>query len=200
MHSVFDFPIPYTFTMAAVLTHDPLLTRLSEVEKVQLNCVRDWVKVLGCDMKINRSLLGGSMAAQYNPETDQILLHPLAYFTSVTTLLHTVIHELIHATGHSTRLNRLQFNPSYYHLADYSSYAEEEVIADLGACMVMEKIFPEHAVETVAHSAQYIAHYRTQLREYSMNGLASTMVVEDLPRWESRAEQAAWYLLERVLP
>lgn len=69
--------------------------------------------------------------AVYSPVLDRITLPPVSSFESETAHLGTLFHELIHSTGHESRLDRFKRTglPS-------DEYAEEELVAELGAAIL----------------------------------------------------------------
>jgi antirestriction protein ArdC len=75
--------------------------------------------------------------AYYDPKADSITLPSLAQFHTAEEHAYTLAHELTHSTGHSSRLNRWSEEsekPSKY---GCDSYAREELVAELGACMIL---------------------------------------------------------------
>lgn len=75
--------------------------------------------------------------AFYTPARDSITLPTLAQFENAGEHAYTLAHEMTHSTGHESRLNRwknAEDKPSEFGCA---SYAREELIAELGACMLL---------------------------------------------------------------
>lgn len=68
--------------------------------------------------------------AFYHLLKDHIHMPPIATFHSASGYYATLAHELTHWTGHSSRLDR--FNKG----RDREAYAFEELIAEIGSCMV----------------------------------------------------------------
>ena len=77
--------------------------------------------------KVEKSLLEGS--AYFYPQGDLIRLPVMSRFKSKEQYYATLIHELAHGTGHSSRLNRHKG----------LSYAEEELVAETTAFLVMSQ-------------------------------------------------------------
>lgn len=75
-------------------------------------------------------------SAFYNPADDSITLPSLAQFETAEEHAYTLVHELTHSTGHKSRLDRWSENdkPSRF---GCESYAKEELVAELGACMIL---------------------------------------------------------------
>lgn len=75
--------------------------------------------------------------AFYSPSEDSITLPTLAQFKSAEEHAYTFAHEMIHSTGHESRANRwknAEDKPSRF---GCESYAKEELIAEIGACMLL---------------------------------------------------------------
>lgn len=72
--------------------------------------------------------------AYYLPSEDYIHMPPIATFRDAAGYYSTLAHESCHATGHTSRLDRFsRFN-------DRKSYAFEELIAEIGNCMVCARL------------------------------------------------------------
>ena len=74
--------------------------------------------------------------AYYRPSTDSITMPLLEQFDSTQGYAETICHEMVHSTGHSSRLNR--FEPGQ--TGHRAEYAKEELIAEIGASMLMQGI------------------------------------------------------------
>ena len=68
--------------------------------------------------------------AYYNPVADFIHMPPIATFHDAGGYYATLAHEATHWTGHGSRLDRLG------RFTDRKAYAFEELIAEIGNCMV----------------------------------------------------------------
>lgn len=73
--------------------------------------------------------------AFYRPSTDQIFLPMLTQFDTVEGYAETYCHELTHSTGHASRLRRFEIGDSP---GCRTSYAKEELVAEIGASMLMQ--------------------------------------------------------------
>ena len=73
--------------------------------------------------------------AFYSAASDAITLPLLEQFHDEQAYAETALHEAIHSTGHSSRLNRLESG-------DFgcASYAKEELVAEIGASMLMQHV------------------------------------------------------------
>jgi antirestriction protein ArdC len=72
--------------------------------------------------------------AFYRPSTDAISLPLIGQFATVEGYAETLCHELTHSTGHPSRLKRFEINDA----ACKSDYAKEELVAEIGASMMMQ--------------------------------------------------------------
>ena len=68
--------------------------------------------------------------AYYNPVADFIHMPPIATFHEAGGYYATLAHEACHWTGHTSRLDRLG------RFTDRKAYAFEELVAEIGNCMV----------------------------------------------------------------
>lgn len=72
--------------------------------------------------------------ASYSPAFDRVTMPALGQFKDAESYYATLLHELTHSTGHSTRLDRDLKNGF-----GSAGYAFEELVAELGAAMVLGK-------------------------------------------------------------
>lgn len=75
-------------------------------------------------------------AASYSPITDTIMFPELNKFDSSEEFYSTVFHEIIHSTGSKERLNR----DLKSWIQSRKSYGKEELIAEIGATVLMETL------------------------------------------------------------
>jgi antirestriction protein ArdC len=75
--------------------------------------------------------------AFYSPSADSITLPTLAQFKSAEEHAYTFAHEMIHSTGHESRANRWSTKEDKPSAFGCESYAKEELIAEVGACMLL---------------------------------------------------------------
>lgn len=102
--------------------------------------------------------------AYYSPEADTITLPSLAQFESAEEHAYTLCHELTHSTGHQSRLDRwskVEDKPSRF---GCESYAKEELVAEIGACMILS-----HAgiALDIKNSGAYIKSWLKALKDDS---------------------------------
>lgn len=72
--------------------------------------------------------------AYYRPSEDFIHMPPISTFHNAEGYYSTLAHEACHATGHKTRLDR------FSRFADRKAVAFEELIAELGNCMLCAQL------------------------------------------------------------
>lgn len=121
----------------------------------------------------------------YQPYFDTVSVPEIENFKSEAGYYATLFHELIHSTGHETRLKR-DLTGGF----GSKSYAEEEMIAELGASLLMESTSYK-LEEYIDNSAAYLASWTKAITE-----------IEDFDKvlyWSfSGARKAAnWILGER---
>lgn len=99
----------------------------------------------------------GGDRAFYSPANDRIGMPNLSAFVNPEAFYATWAHETIHSTGHKDRLGRDLYN-------DFGTpgYAREELVAELGAVMLCDRL--EIGSNMVNHAA-YLSHWATLLKE-----------------------------------
>ena len=102
-------------------------------------------------------LLEGASLACYQPSADRIELPPSERFESAAARLATWAHEAIHSTGHDSRLGR-DLSGAF----GSTAYAREELVAELGAVLLGERL--AIGSDTRNHAA-YLQHWCDLLRE-----------------------------------
>lgn len=84
--------------------------------------------------------------AFYNPRTDKITLPLMEQFHTEHAYAETVLHECVHSTGHESRLNRFEKTD----IGCRSDYAKEELVAEIGASMLMREAGIDPDMEQMA--------------------------------------------------
>jgi len=102
--------------------------------------------VIGIAESVGAEVKYGGNSACYIPSVDQIHMPSVEAFKDFTNHEATLLHELIHWTGGAARLGRIKNH----------SYAEEELVAELGAAMAGAALGLPY--EGLQH-AEYIAHW-----------------------------------------
>jgi antirestriction protein ArdC len=104
----------------------------------------------------------GGERAFYQPQADRIHLPERAAFHSSAAFYATWAHEAIHSTGHSGRLARdLSGSPDGPEAAR-RAYAREELVAELGAVLLGDRL---EIGSEVTHHAAYLSHWVDLLQE-----------------------------------
>ncbi len=125
---------------------------------------REIVEVEQAEQVIERYLatgpsLGNSVdRACYSPRLDEIRMPPRDAFAGDDEWYGTLYHECAHSTGHEDRLARLSCGVPMEH----RSYAREELLAELAACMLASQTGVE---PTVDNSAAYLRHWSRELQD-----------------------------------
>jgi antirestriction protein ArdC len=97
--------------------------------------------------------------AYYSPEMDMIVLPEADQFRSVAGFTGTMFHEFVHSTGHESRLDRWTGKERGFGCADY---AEEELVAEIGAAMMAARLGLDVEIE---QSAAYVASWLKRLKD-----------------------------------
>jgi antirestriction protein ArdC len=125
-----------------------------------------------------------SADAFYSKMSDSITLPLLEQFNSPEEYAHTLAHELVHSSGHESRLNR--FNDENQPAVFGSPvYAKEELVADIGAQMLLASVGIEGDLN---NSATYVAGWLRALKNDSSLILSAS----------TKAQKASDYILAKV--
>ena len=95
----------------------------------------------------------------YTPTKDYITMPHINDFTGAEEYYSTLGHEYIHSTGHSSRLDRQKGNKF-----GSEAYAYEELIAELGSCLLMAHL-KINAEPVQDNSAAYLKSWLRKLRD-----------------------------------
>lgn len=117
--------------------------------------------------------------AYYDLRRDCIHMPPISTFHEAAGYYATLAHELTHWTGAEKRLDRLG------RFADRKAYAFEELVAEIGACMMAVKIGIAPAFD---QSAAYVESWLRALKEDN----------RVIFRAASEAQKAVDYIAERA--
>ena len=98
--------------------------------------------------------------AFYRPSTDEIHLPLREQFPQIAEYYSTAFHEVTHSTGHKSRLDRLS-SPAWFGSENYS---KEELIAEMGAAILMNELGIETA-GSFKNSAAYIQSWLRALKD-----------------------------------
>ena len=100
--------------------------------------------------------------AYYSPSADSITLPSLAQFESAQEHAYTLAHELTHSTGHESRCNRWSKEEEKPSRFGCESYAKEELVAEIGACMLLTMAGVEIDIK---NSGAYIKSWLSALKD-----------------------------------
>jgi antirestriction protein ArdC len=92
--------------------------------------------------------------AYYRPSTDSISLPLVEQFSGAQAYAETACHELVHSTGHPKRCARFDLDSSGHR----SDYALEELVAEIGASMLMQQAGIEVDMPQIAAYVQSWLH------------------------------------------
>lgn len=120
----------------------------------------------------------------YAPAADTIVLPSKKQFRSTFAYYATKAHETIHSTGEYTRCNRAVFDEFKSFQFGDSRYSQEELVAELGACFLLQEL--EISTSCAEHNATaYIHHWIDKL--------------SNNPKWIYKAGQLASEAVEYIM-
>lgn len=97
--------------------------------------------------------------AFYRPSQDMIVLPAMSQFAHTEEFYSTAFHEMTHSTGHESRLNRLSNDSRFGN----ESYSKEELVAEIGAAALVNRVGLETA-SSFRNTAAYIQSWLNALR------------------------------------
>ena len=119
--------------------------------------------------------------AYYSPSRDAVVVPMMDQYEHVEEYYSTVFHELTHSTGHFSRLDRgLERSAGF----GSESYSKEELIAELGAAMLVNMAGIE-TTKSFRNSTAYLQNWLTVLRNDKKFIVSAA----------SKAEKAVRYIL-----
>jgi antirestriction protein ArdC len=101
----------------------------------------------------------GNDRAFYSPADDKIVMPSMPQFDSTNSYYSTAMHECVHSTGHKTRFDRLKDVAAF----GSEAYSKEELIAEIGACFLMNEAGIDVA-ETFTNTIAYIQGWISKLK------------------------------------
>lgn len=128
---------------------------VDEAEKL----IVDYKKEL--DILINH----GQDRAYYSISGDYISIPDKSQFDNVLEFYSTIFHEMVHSTGHPKRLKR--FKEGEFYKFGSESYSEEELVAEIGANMLMGElgIYDESAFDnSIAYMQGWLQAIKNDVR------------------------------------
>lgn len=127
----------------------------------------------------------GTAMAFYQPAGDFVSMPHIDQMNSHEAYYSTLFHELIHSTGSIHRLNRKSLTHNKGPSVDRRTYAEEELVAEMGASFLKAQAGLVNG--QIENSSAYIQSWLQHLREHD----AKTWVI----RAASEAQKAADFIL-----
>ena len=118
-----------------------------------------WINRLGADISHDDDIRAPIFNADPDPDTgDNIKLIPRDRYVDTAQYYHSVFHELTHWTGYQTRLDRMPTSALEAHLRGPDYPVFEEMIAEMGAAMLMAEFglhgYTKNSVEYLAPLAR----------------------------------------------
>lgn len=101
----------------------------------------------------------GGNRAYYSIREDKIHLPKTEHFFSSVAWAGTALHELTHASGAEKRLNRK------HGIFGSEEYAYEELIAEIGSCLLCYNLGIEESEENIKNHEAYVASWIEDIRE-----------------------------------
>ena len=129
------------------IEHDPIAEAEEVVKKYEDEC----------QIHIRKS-----SKAYYSPSKDEIVCPKLSQFFSPELFYGTLFHEMIHSTGHKNRLSR--FKDEDNTIFGSESYSKEELVAEIGANMLLSMIGIENK-EQEENSTAYLYSWLSQIKK-----------------------------------
>jgi len=147
---------------------------LPEPEKIEAEKIAsDYLK------RENIELTEAGNEAYYTPSEDSITIPSRSQFVTAEDRIGVLFHEMVHSTGHPKRLARRKADER--RSFGSTEYSKEELIAELGACLLCYK----SGIEQVQQSAAYVQSWLKALKN-DRNMIISA---------SSQAEKAANYIV-----
>ena len=103
----------------------------------------------------------GGDRAYYSAREDKIHLPKAEYFYSSEAWAGTALHEEVHSSGAAKRLNR----PGIVNRYDDESYAYEELIAEIGSCLLCYSLGIEESEKNIENHQAYVASWIKEIKE-----------------------------------
>lgn len=129
---------------------------IDPVEEAE-NIISDYLTRSG--VRMERVL---SNKAYYAPYSDSVTVPKLEQFKEVSEAYSTYFHELTHSTGHKNRLDRFPKDISE-NLFGSESYSKEELVAEMGAAMILSYLGIE-SKKSFRNSTAYIQGWLKALK------------------------------------
>ena len=119
-----------------------------------IESVQEFVKFIDFDQVVSTG------CPYYSPLADNIGMPDFKQFHNKEMHSESLLHELVHWTGHETRLKRLI--PGW---RNEKSYSREELVAELGAALLMNHLGCEVSEEHLANQTAYLKNWLGHLKD-----------------------------------
>lgn len=96
---------------------------------------------------------------RYSPSKDRIVMPLLEQFTDAVEYYSTAYHEAVHSTGHEKRLARFKVSD----LLITAEYSQEELVAEIGAAVILNKIGIE-TNSSIKNNSAYVLNWMQALK------------------------------------
>jgi antirestriction protein ArdC len=103
-----------------------------------------------------------SNRASYSPSADRIVAPTIKQYEQVEEYYSTLFHEIVHSTGHQSRLKRFTGDARETKFGS-KSYSKEELVAEIGANMVLSTLGIENDKQH-ENSIAYLYGWLTKLK------------------------------------
>jgi antirestriction protein ArdC len=128
----------------------------------------------------------GAAIPCYSPTADRIRIPSAEAFASREAFAATWAHEAIHSTGHASRLNRVLTGRMGGNASAQRTYAREELIAELGAVLLCQRLeigsqFENHAAYLAAWIEILQEGPRTLFQVLSQARQAADLIAPEAP-------------------
>ena len=148
-------PMLKTFTVFNLDQIDGLEYVRPEVEEREPSGFHDWLRPQYVDPPAFQQV--ECEQAYYSPMSDLVVVPAAWQFESEHAEIETIAHEYVHSTGHPSRLSRFELGWS-----ERQDYAKEELVAEIGAAMLMQ----QYGVDpNVAMMADYVRGWQRAIAD-----------------------------------
>lgn len=135
---------------------EPDLDRVKKVDSAE-DVVNGYIYNGGPELVFREGMAKGD--GSYSSLTDTLNMYPIHLYEDAVSYYATLFHEMIHSTGHQSRLNR----PIQNRFGSVP-YAREELIAEIGASLLMEQVGLQTEMNSLNQYA-YIKGWEERIRE-----------------------------------
>lgn len=149
----------YYFIKNYVVFNAKDIDGIPSLENEKINLEKQYNKIDTILDNSGVNILYGEDKAAYIPKKDLIVLPYKNAFKNETEFYSTALHELAHSTGHESRFNR-DLTGKF----GSSSYAKEELIAELSSVFSSQKLGVDYDTSTLNNSKAYLQNWIKALK------------------------------------